>query len=183
MAAGHRVAVASQFCFDATTLISWLERTRAAVSAAIAAAQGGFGGGEGEAGGGSVTYYVGVPGPTKPGKLERIAEICEVPSLFLGSAFDVLDLDGDGQVDESELLAAAATLGVDPAHLHEVFACPPPLHRCSLAAQPPLPRPLPPPFMLPFLVAPCLHWIIMASNIRHPTVSDAVLHPGPTPPP
>ena len=59
-----------------------------------------------------VTYHVGIPGPTKLSKLQRIAEICEVPSLFLGSAFDILDLDGDGEVDEQELLAAAVTLSV-----------------------------------------------------------------------
>ena len=118
--AGHTVSVASQFCFDATTLISWLELTREAVSEALTAAAAAQQQGEGAdprddhtyTSNTRVTYHVGIPGPTKLSKLQRIAEICEVPSLFLGSAFDILDLDGDGEVDEQELLAAAATLSV-----------------------------------------------------------------------
>jgi 5,10-methylenetetrahydrofolate reductase len=113
VAAGHTVSVASQFCFDTTTLISWLERTRTAVGEAVAAAGG--------RAAGSVRYFVGVPGPTRVSKLQRIAEICEVPSLFLGSAFDILDLDGDGEVTEPELLAAAATLHVEPAQLSQLY--------------------------------------------------------------
>jgi hypothetical protein len=92
VAVGHTVAVASQFCFDAAVLTGWLARTRAAVDVAVARAA------QGAVAVPPVVYHIGVPGPTKPSKLKRIAEICEVPSLFLNSAFDVLDLDGDGLV-------------------------------------------------------------------------------------
>eukprot|EP01043_Picozoa_sp_COSAG02_P043909 COSAG02_NODE_3866_length_6121_cov_318.011956_2_plen_482_part_00 len=115
--AGHSVAVASQFCFDAQVLVRWLAHTRAAVNDAIANAV--------EEGAPEPThprYYIGVPGPTKPSKLRRIAEICEVPSLFLGSAFDILDVDGDGQVDQAELLAAAAVLSVGEKELSQLYA-------------------------------------------------------------
>lgn len=115
--AGHSVAVASQFCFDAQILVRWLAHTRAAVNDAIANAV--------EEGAPEPThprYYIGVPGPTKPSKLRRIAEICEVPSLFLGSAFDILDVDGDGQVDQAELLAAAAVLSVGEKDLSKLYA-------------------------------------------------------------
>ena len=39
-----------------------------------------------------------------------------------GSAFDILDLDGDGQVTETELLAAAAVLAVDEKELSSLYA-------------------------------------------------------------
>ncbi len=115
--AGHSVAVASQFCFDAQILVRWLAHTRAAVHDAIATAVG-----EGAPEPIPPRYYIGVPGPTKPSKLRRIAEICEVPSLFLGSAFDILDVDGDGQVDQAELLAAAAVLSVGEKELSQLYA-------------------------------------------------------------
>eukprot|EP01048_Picozoa_sp_COSAG05_P022760 COSAG05_NODE_4672_length_1415_cov_2.345745_3_plen_107_part_01 len=81
--AGHTVSVASQFCFDATTLISWLELTREAVSEAVTAAAAAQQQGEGsdprdeQYTSNRVTYHVGIPGPTKLSKLQRIAEICE----------------------------------------------------------------------------------------------------------
>ena len=117
VAAGHTVAVASQFCFDAQVLTRWLSRTHAAVLSSMLAGVTEDGAPEPSA----VTYHIGVPGPTKTGKLKRIAEICEVPSLFLGSAFDILDLDGDGEVSEAELLAAAAVLCVAPAELSALY--------------------------------------------------------------
>ena len=66
--AGHTVSVASQFCFDATTLISWLELTREAVSEAVTAAAAAQQQGEGADRRGDqyasnrVTYHVGIPG-------------------------------------------------------------------------------------------------------------------------
>lgn len=80
VSAGHSVAIASQFCFDAKILVRWLARTRKAVAAAVDAAIA-----EGAPEPAPPRYFVGVPGPTKPSKLRRIAEICEVPSLFLGT--------------------------------------------------------------------------------------------------
>lgn len=115
--AGHSVAVASQFCFDTQKLIRWLKQTRKTVADAIAIAVD-----EGAPEPKPARYYIGVPGPTKPSKLRRIADICEVPSLFLGSAFDILDLDGNGQVDEAELLAAAAVLSVGEKELQQLYA-------------------------------------------------------------
>jgi 5,10-methylenetetrahydrofolate reductase len=111
---GHQAAVATQFCFDAQKLITWLDSTRKCL--ANVRTRLGL-----EKAYPPVVYHIGIPGPTTDKKLRRIAEICEVPSLFLGSAFDVLDLNGDGEVDEQEILAAATILGVEPLHMSELY--------------------------------------------------------------
>lgn len=112
---GHDVGVCAQFCFDPRTMISWLHRTRNCISEVMK--KNGFSSR-------SVTYHVSVPGPTPRAKLKRISEICAVPSLFLGSVFDMLDLEGDGVIHESELLAASVMLDVEPevlSKLHKQF--------------------------------------------------------------
>ena len=50
---------------------------------------------------------MGVHGPTSAARLGKIASICEVSSLFIGSAFERLDRSGSGRVEEDKLLAAA----------------------------------------------------------------------------
>lgn len=99
--AGFDVMLATQFCFDARKLIIWLERTRRALGKLLV-----------EWPGRKVTFHIGVPGPTPRKKLERIAKICEVPSLFISSAFDILDGDGDGLVSLEELAMAVEMLGM-----------------------------------------------------------------------
>ena len=50
--------------------------------------------------GDAIVFHVGVFGPTARAKLQRIARVCEVPSVFLTSAFDLVDHDHDGMIDE-----------------------------------------------------------------------------------
>lgn len=102
LSVGLNVVVATQFCFDARRLIRWLQTTRKALRdlrAEIPTA-------------GTVSFHIGLPGPTSKKKLERIASICEVPSLFISSAFEVVDGDNDGFVSLDELLGAAEMLGI-----------------------------------------------------------------------
>ena len=47
--------------------------------------------------------------------------MCEVPSLFLTTAFDLIDTDQDGKIRRKTLIAAATTLGVDIDTLSAVF--------------------------------------------------------------
>lgn len=111
MAGGRSVGVASQICFDAELAVEWIERTRTKLHAL------------------AVRYavpppvmHVGVPGPTKASRLKRIAEMCEVSSLFIGSAFERIDADADGLVSRAELLAAAPYLHADAATLEMLFS-------------------------------------------------------------
>lgn len=97
LAAGMNVTVVSQFCFDARKLVKWLKRTRTALKKLVAEIA------EHSPIRCEVTFRIGLPGPTPRKKLERIAAICEVPSLFLSSVFDFLDADKDGFVSLAEL--------------------------------------------------------------------------------
>lgn len=67
-------------------------------------------------------FHIGIPGPTPRSKLERISKICEVPSLFLASAFDLVDGNGEGFVDHTKLKKACAILGVEPGKVKELLA-------------------------------------------------------------
>jgi hypothetical protein len=120
---GQDAAIATQFCFDARQFIRWLDSTRHALSTVVSKVQMGGQVERGESGANSrrITYHLGVFGPTPSAKLKRIASICEVPSLFLGSAFDVIDTDRDGRVSESELLRAAAMLGIGTEQLRLLY--------------------------------------------------------------
>ena len=76
-----------------------------------------------------VTYHIGVYGPTKVSKLNRVAEICKVPSLAMGSPdkngislFDLLDTDHDGAVSKAELLASAGSLQAPMEQLEALYA-------------------------------------------------------------
>jgi hypothetical protein len=111
MASGRSVGVASQLCFDAELMVSWLERTRRELGAIAARYP-------------SVappTLHVGLYGPTRASRLQRIASICEVSSFFLDGAFEHVDTDHDGLVSEAELLAAAPELHADTETLHGLF--------------------------------------------------------------
>lgn len=99
---GLNVAVATQFCFDARKLMRWLQTTRGALRALRADTSSL----------GSVTFCIGVPGPTPRKKLERISKICEVPSIFISSAFEAADADHDGFVSLEELRSAVDMLGI-----------------------------------------------------------------------
>lgn len=112
---GLDVAVATQFCFNARRLVSWLHQMRCMLRelAVEAAAEGEAK--EHDASGGHrlrVSFHVGVPGPTPHAKLERITNICGVPSKpFLPSAFDLADRDADGVVSLRDLQDFAEVLG------------------------------------------------------------------------
>lgn len=110
LAGGFDVVVATQFCFDAHRLIGWLRRTRRALLSLPGAR-------------GRVSFRIGVPGPTPRKRLERIASICEVPSLFLSSAFDVLDRNNDGFVCLEELKTSVEVVGLARrgTKLHDLF--------------------------------------------------------------
>lgn len=110
LAAGLDVVVATQFCFDARLLMVWLRRTRQALLSLPGAK-------------GRVCFRIGVPGPTPKKRLERIASICEVPSLFLSSAFDVLDRNNDGFVCLEELKTSVEVVGLARrgTKLHDLF--------------------------------------------------------------
>lgn len=110
LAAGFDVVVATQFCFDARLLVGWLRRTRQALLILPGAK-------------GRVSFRLGVPGPTPRKRLERIASICEVPSLFLSSAFDVLDRNNDGFVCLEELKTSLEVVGLARrgTKLHELY--------------------------------------------------------------
>jgi len=129
LAAGLDAAVVTQFCFDARKLISWLKHTRHVLrnlviqhgcmaapilpgNAADPPERYGF-----------VTFHIGLPGPTPRKKLERIAKICEVPSLFVASAFDVIDRDVDGLISLQDLNDAIETLGLarKGSKLHKMY--------------------------------------------------------------
>lgn len=110
LCAGFDVVVATQFCFDARLLVGWLRRTRQALLLLPGAE-------------GRVFFRLGVPGPTPRKRLERIASICEVPSLFLSSAFDVLDRNNDGFVCLEELKTSLEVVGLARrgTKLHELY--------------------------------------------------------------
>lgn len=118
--AGHAVAVATQFCFNAQRLVAWLDCTRRQLNTLVARVAATWSADVAPPVM-QIQYFIGLPGPTKRKKLQRIAKICEVPSLFLGSAFDLLDLNGDGNISDKELLAAAAVLGASPVQLRKLF--------------------------------------------------------------
>jgi len=104
-AAGLDVIIVTQFCFDARKLIRWLKRTREETSKVV----------EEVAhlnGRRTCRFRIGVHGPTSRKKLTRIAGICEVPSLFLSSAFDMFDADMDGLVNLAELQDLSEPLGL-----------------------------------------------------------------------
>merc|ERR1712070_67145 len=86
---------------------------------------GGIGGNpfkRGARGGNNICFHIGIPGPTKKKKLERISGICEVSSKFLVSVFDLVDQDHDGHVTESELQCVAMdALGISGAQVSELF--------------------------------------------------------------
>lgn len=107
--AGMQLAVATQFCFDARKLVGWLRKTRAALVELAAGVRLET---PDAAPRPPVIFHVGVPGPTPGKKLERIATMCEVPSLFLSSAFDVLDSDGDGLITCENVEDAVGMLGL-----------------------------------------------------------------------
>lgn len=101
---GLNVVVATQFCFDARKLIKWLQRTRSAfkkllddIASSVEAP-------------GRVSFCIGLPGPTPRKKLERIAQICEVPSIFISSAFEFADQDHDGCVSWEEFQVAVEAM-------------------------------------------------------------------------
>jgi len=66
-------------------------------------------------------FHVGVCGPTKESRLRRIADLCEVSSFFLGSAFDRIDTDNNGRVSREMLLDAAPFLHADESTLCALF--------------------------------------------------------------
>jgi len=103
---GLDVAIATQFSFDARKLVRWLQRTRQKISQLTVQP------GEGRPTQPQAVFHIGIPGPTSKKKLERIAKICEVPSLFIGSAFDAIDTDGDGMVSLEDLQRCIEKLGL-----------------------------------------------------------------------
>lgn len=115
LAAGLDVTVVTQFCFDARRLVQWLGRTRREMSQLEAEVSCGSelpGASEAREGCGRVRFRIGIPGPTSRKKLEKIASICEVPSMFVASAFVTLDADGDGHVSLEQLEGSADALGL-----------------------------------------------------------------------
>jgi Ca2+-binding EF-hand superfamily protein len=120
---GVRVMIVTQFCFDPKALVTWLKRTierLRVVEASVAEELEAKGQGadsfnddpfkRGAKGSNSMCFHIGIPGPTKKSKLERIARICEVSSKFLVSIFDLLDADHDGKLTLSELKEAAGEI-------------------------------------------------------------------------
>lgn len=116
---GYReISIVSQLCFDPTTLLDWLDTTHNQLGALVAA----FEAEEltattpGDAAKGSTAtdtclavdslrttahvrlrYYVGVPGPTPAGRLQRVAEICKVSGPTLAK---LMQGDGSGTIEK-----------------------------------------------------------------------------------
>eukprot|EP00931_Biecheleriopsis_adriatica_P104880 TRINITY_DN79494_c0_g1_i1.p1 TRINITY_DN79494_c0_g1~~TRINITY_DN79494_c0_g1_i1.p1 ORF type:complete len:496 (-),score=40.71 TRINITY_DN79494_c0_g1_i1:9-1496(-) len=117
---GFNVRIVTQFCFDVRKLIKWLVEMRRALlgikqeletsSHADVGLPGTPSGAH--SGLGKVSIHVGISGPTSLKRLKRIAAICDVPALLAGSAFQLLDSDKDGLIQNRDLEQQAQLLGI-----------------------------------------------------------------------
>ncbi|CAK9088743.1 5 [Durusdinium trenchii] len=99
--AGLQVVVATQFCFNPRQLLQWLRKTSAALKDL-----------ERELGrSNSVSFRIGVPGPTSLAKLRRIADLCQVPGDFLYPGMFDLVLQGATRVPPEDLENSTDILG------------------------------------------------------------------------
>lgn len=119
---GLNVAIATQFCFDARKLVRWLAGMRQEIRRVLSQLEPELPESP-DAASRRVVFHIGIPGPTSRKKLERIAKICEVPSLFISSAFDIIDLDRDGMISLEELQKGIDKLGLarQGSKLHSMY--------------------------------------------------------------